>query len=71
MVWALVYVLITASVAESWDTGMRFNDLEECRRAGGALADKIQSGQTQRLEQRHTGEIRLSDWEWSCLPRKE
>lgn len=44
MVWALVFVLITASVAESWDTGMRFDSLEECRRAGGALADKIQGG---------------------------
>lgn len=50
---------------------MRFDNLEDCRRAGGNLADKIESGQIQRLEQRRTGEIRLSDWEWSCLPRKE
>lgn len=71
MVWVLVFVLVTTSVAETWDTGMRFDNLEDCRRAGGNLADKIESGQIQRLEQRRTGEIRLSDWEWSCLPRKE
>ena len=70
MVWALVFVLVTTSVAETWDTGMRYATLEECRRAAGALADQIQSGQIQRLEQPKTGEIRLSDWEWSCLPRK-
>lgn len=71
MVWALVFVLATTSVAETWDTGMRFATLEECRRSGGALAEEIQRGQVQRLERRATGEIRLSDWEWSCLPRKE
>ncbi len=61
MVWVLVFVLVTTSVAETWDTGMRFDNLEDCRRAGGNLADKIESGQIQRLEQRRTGEIRLSD----------
>ncbi|NKB47751.1 MAG: hypothetical protein GKS02_00150 [Alphaproteobacteria bacterium] len=70
MVWALVFVLVTTSVAETWDTGMRFNTLEECRRAAGALADNIQSSQLQGLEQRQTGEIKLTDWEWSCLPHK-
>jgi|TARA_B100000315_G_C14405636_1_gene508563 hypothetical protein len=71
MVWILVFVLITVGVAESWNTGMRFDSLKKCRRIGGALTNKIQSGQMQCLEQRYTGEIRLSDWEWSCLPRKQ
>ncbi len=71
MVWALVFVLATTSMAETWDTSMRYDTLEECRRAGGALADQIISGQIQRLEKPQTGEIRLSDWEWSCLPRNE
>ena len=71
MVWALVFVLATASMAETWDTDMRYGTLEECRRVGGALADQIISGQIQRLEKPQTGEIRLSDWEWSCLPRNE
>ena len=70
MVWALVFVLVTTSVAETWDTGMRFDTLENCRRSGSALAEKFVSGEIQRLEKRRTGEIRLSDWEWSCLPRE-
>ncbi len=37
MVWVLVFVLVTTGVAETWDTGMRFDNLEDCRRAGGSL----------------------------------
>lgn len=70
MVWALVFVLATTSMAETWDTGMRYATLEECRRAGSALAEQIQSSQLQGLERRQTGEISLSDWEGSCLPKK-
>ena len=71
MVWALVFVLVTTSVAETWDTGMRFDTLRECRRAGGTIADQILSSEIQRLEKRQTGEIQLSNWEWSCLPREK
>ena len=70
MVWALVFVLVTTSVAESWDTGLRFSTLEECRQRGSALAAEMQNSHAQRFSQRATGEIQLTDWEWSCLPAK-
>jgi hypothetical protein len=43
MVWALVFVLVTKSVAETWDTGMRFDNIEECRSAGVASPIKFKA----------------------------